>query len=334
MYTPKRISRDVAIKETGEDLVEEEEEEIKEIPSETNLYRFERKNFKAISWKDETTNELLHHTIDTIEQLTSNSGVLDTRIVTLLNDDIKTPGTHYIARQYKSLVSQIAILYDMEIFERILAPYIQQKYEEINKPVLIPGSIGSYIFGCYLENYGPENLSRFCTPICAASIRVPNRSGAALRCRQKVIWTDGGETPVFILIEDTLKDTHSAKVFIPWPDRQTNFLGLTQGAIQEIKSFDVDIVQIYGQLPENTYIVLMDITPIQKVPIVARIYMHRIEDLRTPDSFETMKEDDHDQNLKTKVLKETNESSITILFILGGFLLIFIIYLFARNKSR
>lgn len=275
IHSRKKIARTVvASSEPVEDGLENISEQENNQP-----ITFPKIEGNAIGWKDKTNDNLAKQTIDLIEQM-SAEGILNTRIVSLMNDDIKTPGAHYIARHFKMLLSQIAIIYEMDSFEQVIAPYIQQKYEELNSPSLIPGSVGSYIFGCYLSSYGENNLNRFCTPICAASIRIPNPTGSQLlRCRQKVIWTDGGETPVFILIEDTIENTHSAKVFLPWPSMDTKFLGLTQGAIQEIKDFDVDIVQIYGQLPDNTYLILMDITPIGKVPIVARIYITPIDEV-------------------------------------------------------
>lgn len=273
LHSRKKIVRATTVASVNTD---ENAPQPEEAPVVVNFPKIEG---KAVGWKDKTNDNLAKQTIDLIEQM-SSEGILNTRIVSLMNDDIKTPGAHFIARQFKTLISQIAIIYEMDSFEQVIAPYIQQKYEELESPSLIPGSVGSYIFGCYLSSYGDDNLNRFCTPICAASIRIPNPSGThLLRCRQKVIWTDGGETPVFILIEDTIENTHSAKVFLPWPSMDTKFLGLTQGAIQEIKDFDVDIVQIYGQLPDNTYMSLMDITPIGKVPVVARIYISTIEEV-------------------------------------------------------
>lgn len=276
---------------------------------------FARIEGNAIEWKTRTQDSLAKQTMDLVEQM-SSEGVLNTRIMNLVNDDLKTPGAHFIARQFKTLVSQIAIIYEMDSFEQAVAPYIHQKYEELGEPSLIPGSVGSYIFGCYLSNYGGETLNRFCTPICAASIRIPNPSGThLLRCRQKVIWTDGGETPVFILIEDTLENTHSAKVFLPWPSVDTIFLGLTQGAIQEIRDFDVGIVQIYGQLPSNQYVLLMDITPIAKVPVVPRIYLSPIEEIQTRNAQNVVSEH---QIVKLQTVQGVSDSSSTMLFILVG----------------
>lgn len=278
------------------------------------VVKFAKIDGRASGWKDKTNDTLAKQTIDLIEQM-SSEGILNTRIASLVNDEIKTPGAHFIARQFKTLISQIAIIYEMDSFEQVIAPYIQQKYEEINSPSLIPGSVGSYIFGCYLTSYGTESLNRFCTPICAASIRIPNPTGTQLlRCRQKVIWTDGGETPVFILIEDTIENTHSAKVFLPWPSQDTRFLGLTQGAIQEIKDFDVDIVQVYGQLPDNTYLTLLEITPIGKVPVVARIYISPIEEVISKNAVNLSQ----DNIVKLQSELKTNEPGSAALFLLVG----------------
>lgn len=309
LHSRKKIVRatTVATNPTEEDIIGQTEDA-------PVIVSFPKIDGKAVGWKDKTNDTLAKQTIDLIEQM-SSEGILNTRIVSLMNDDIKTPGAHFIARQFKTLISQIAIIYEMDSFEQVIAPYIQQKYEELDSPSLIPGSVGSYIFGCYLSSYGEDNLNRFCTPICAASIRIPNPSGThLLRCRQKVIWTDGGETPVFILIEDTIENTHSAKVFLPWPSMDTKFLGLTQGAIQEIKDFDVDIVQIYGQLPDNTYMMLMDITPIGKVPIVARIYITPIEEVIAKNARDVSQE--NIVKLQSAPLK-TSESSGALFLLVG-----------------
>jgi hypothetical protein len=276
--------------------------------------QFPKIDGKASGWKEKTNDTLAKQTIELIEQM-SSEGILNTRIASLVNDEIKTPGAHFIARQFKTLISQVAIIYEMDSFEQVIAPYIQQKYLELGSPSLIPGSVGSYIFGCYLSSYGNDKLNRFCTPICAASIRIPNPSGTQLlRCRQKVIWTDGGETPVFILIEDTIENTHSAKVFLPWPSQDTRFLGLTQGALQEIKDFDVDIIQVYGQLPDNTYLTLLEITPIGRVPVVARIYISPIEEVISRNAENVSK----DNIVKLQTPLKTGEPGSTALFLLVG----------------
>jgi len=208
---------------------------------------------------------------ETIRNLTANRELLNTRISVLNGEGMKTASILEIGGMYRSLVTQVAVMYETEDFQNVIAPFIEKRFEELGKPSLIPGTIGSYIFGCYLSEYGLSSLNKFCTPICAASIRVPNRGSVAMRCTEKVIWTDGGETPLFILVEEDPTNSTNGKVFIPWVGEASEFKGLTQGALDEIGSFGVDNVEIYGQLFNNRYIELLSFRSIKEIPVVERI---------------------------------------------------------------
>ena len=215
--------------------------------------------------------------IETIRNLTSNKDLLTTRLSTLNGEGLKTASIMEVAGMYRSLVSQVAVLYDTDDFQNIVAPYIQKRFEEIGSPSLTPGTIGSYIFGCYLSDYGLEHLSKFCTPICAASIRVPNRNRINMRCTEKVIWTDGGDTPVFILIDEDPNNSTNGKVFIPWVGDASSFVGLTQGAIDEIKSLGVESVEIFGQLFNNKYVQLLTKKNLSEISVVERIRLRSVD---------------------------------------------------------
>jgi len=215
--------------------------------------------------------------IETIRNLTSNRDLVMTRLTTLNGDGLKTASIMEIAGMYRSLVAQVAVLYDTDDFQSIIAPYIERRFKEIGSPSLTPGTIGSYIFGCYLSDYGMDALNKFCTPICAASIRVPNRDRISMRCTEKVIWTDGGDTPVFILIDEDPENSHNGKVFIPWVGDASAFVGLTQGAIDEIRSLGVENVEIYGQLFNNRYIQLQTRKPVTEIQVVERIRLRVID---------------------------------------------------------
>jgi len=215
--------------------------------------------------------------IETIRNLTSNKDLLTTRLAALNGEGLKTASIMEVAGMYRSLVSQVAVLYDTDDFQNIVAPYIQKRFEEIGSPSLTPGTIGSYIFGCYLSDYGLEHLSKFCTPICAASIRVPNRNRINMRCTEKVIWTDGGDTPVFILIDEDPNNSTNGKVFIPWVGDSSSFVGLTQGAIDEIKSLGVESVEIFGQLFNNKYIQLLAKKNLSEISVVERIRLRSVD---------------------------------------------------------
>lgn len=216
--------------------------------------------------------------IETIRNLTSNRDLLTTRISVLNNEGLKTASVMEIAGMYRSLVSQVAVLYDTDDFQNVIAPYISKRFEELGSPSLIPGTIGSYIFGCYLADYGlGESLSKFCTPICAASIRVPNRNRVNMRCTEKVIWTDGGDTPIFILIDEDPNNSQHGKVFIPWVGDASSFVGLTQGAVDEIRSLGVTSVEVYGQLFNNKYIQLMEKRTLSEIKIVERIRIRSVD---------------------------------------------------------
>lgn len=215
--------------------------------------------------------------IETIRNLSSNRDLLSTRISLLNGEGLKTASIMEIAGLYRSLVSQVAVLYDTDDFQNIVAPFIEKRFIELGSPSLTPGTIGSYIFGCYLSDYGMESLDKFCTPICAASIRVPNRNRVVMRCTEKVIWTDGGDTPIFILIDEDPNNSTRGKVFIPWVGSPATFKGLTQGAVDEIQSFGVDTVEIYGHLFNNKYIILMPLKELKTVPVVERIRIRYID---------------------------------------------------------
>lgn len=215
--------------------------------------------------------------IETIRNLTSNRDLVMTRLATLNGDGLKTASIMEVAGMYRSLVAQVAVLYDTDDFQNIIAPYIERRFKEIGSPSLTPGTIGSYIFGCYLAYYGLETLNKFCTPICAASIRVPNRDRVNMRCTEKVIWTDGGDTPVFVLIDEDPENSHNGKVFIPWVGDATTFTGLTQGAVDEIRSLGVENVEIYGQLFNNRYIQLLTRKALSDIDVVERIRLRAID---------------------------------------------------------
>jgi hypothetical protein len=215
--------------------------------------------------------------IETIRNLSSNRDLLNTRISLLNGEGLKTASIMEIAGMYRSLVSQVAVMYDTDDFQSIVAPFIEKRFIDLGSPSLTPGTIGSYIFGCYVNDYGMESLNKFCTPICAASIRVPNRNKMVMRCSEKVIWTDGGDTPVFILIDEDPANSDHGKVFIPWVGDKTGFKGLTQGAVDEIRSFGVEHVEIFGQLFNNKYILLMENIKLSSVPIVERIRIRFVD---------------------------------------------------------
>jgi hypothetical protein len=215
--------------------------------------------------------------IETIRNLTSNRDLVMTRISTLNGAGLKTASIMEIAGMYRSLVAQVAVLYDTDDFQTIIAPYIERRFKEIGSPSLTPGTIGSYIFGCYLSDYGMESLNKFCTPICAASIRIPNRERINMRCTEKVIWTDGGDTPVFILIDEDPENSHNGKVFIPWVGDSSTFVGLTQGALDEIRSLGVENIEIYGQLFNNRYLQLQARKNLSDIQVVERIRLRAVD---------------------------------------------------------
>lgn len=215
--------------------------------------------------------------MDTIRNLTANRELLNTRISVLNGEGMKTASILEVAGMFRSLTTQVAVMYETEEFQNVIAPFIEKRFEEIGKPSLIPGTIGSYIFGCYLSDYGLSSLNKFCTPICAASIRVPNPGSVSMRCTEKVIWTDGGETPIFILLEEDPVNSMNGKVFIPWVGEASEFKGLTQGALDEISSFGIENVEIFGQLFNNQYIQLLAFQPIRDIPIVERIRIRTID---------------------------------------------------------
>ena len=215
--------------------------------------------------------------MDTINNLTANRELLNTRLSVFNGDGLKTASILEIGGVFRSLVTQVAVMYETEDFEKKIAPFIEKRFEDLGKPSLVPGTIGSYIFGCYLTDYGLPDLNKFCTPICAASIRIPNKTEMSMRCMEKVIWTDGGDTPIFILVEDDPSNSSNGKVYIPWVGTAVGFKGLTQGAVDEISSMGVDHIEIYGQLHNNRYIELMKFTPVKNIPIVDRIRIRTIE---------------------------------------------------------
>jgi hypothetical protein len=215
--------------------------------------------------------------IETIRNLSSNRDLLNTRITLLNGEGLKTASIMEIAGLYRSLVSQVAVMYDTDDFQNIVAPFIEKRFLELGSPSLTPGTVGSYIFGCYLSDYGMESLDKFCTPVCAASIRVPNRNRVVMRCTERVIWTDGGDTPIFILIDEDPNNSTRGKVFIPWVGNASTFRGLTQGAIDEIRSFGVEIVEIYGHLFNNKYIMLLSSMELTKVQVVERIRIRHVD---------------------------------------------------------
>lgn len=220
---------------------------------------------------------LVDRLTDTIRNLTANRELLNTRISVLNGEGMKTASILELGGMYRSLVTQVAVMYETDDFQNIVAPFIEKRFEELGKPSLIPGTIGSYIFGCYLSDYGLSSLNKFCTPICAASIRVPNKNSMSMRCTEKVIWTDGGETPLFILVEDDPTTSTNGKVFIPWIGDASSFRGLTQGAIDEISSFGVENVEIFGQLFNNQYIELLSFRSVKEIAIVERIRIRPVD---------------------------------------------------------
>lgn len=224
------------------------------------------------------TRLLIDKLISNIQSLSSKTELMNTRLAVLGGNGMKTASIIEVGNIFRTLVSQVSVLYDTTEFKDVVAPYLTKRYNEIGTPALIPGTIGSYMFGCYLGDYGMDGqLSKFCTPVCAASIRQPNPNGSSMRCSEKVIWTDGGETPVFVLIEDDPSQSNRGKVFIPWIGTEASFQGLTQGAIDEIQSMGVDRIEIYGQLYNNKYIMLLKETQITDVPITERIKIKTID---------------------------------------------------------
>jgi hypothetical protein len=300
--------------------------------------------------------------IETIRNLSSNRDLLSTRISLLNGEGLKTASIMEIAGLYRSLVSQVAVMYDTDDFQNIVAPFIEKRFIELGSPSLTPGTIGSYIFGCYLSDYGMESLDKFCTPICAASIRVPNRNRVVMRCTEKVIWTDGGDTPIFILIDEDPNNSTRGKVFIPWVGAPNTFKGLTQGAVDEIQSFGVDTIEIYGHLFNNKYVTLMPLKELKSVPIVERIRIRYVDYVNSknggyvtdkcptavlPEGTNPDPSQENGDNIRVRNNTDNNDSddapmekkNTALFVILGLFLLILIIimiftYLHINDKGK
>lgn len=298
--------------------------------------------------------------IETIRNLTSNKDLLNTRISLLNGEGLRTASIMEIAGMYRSLVSQVAILYDTDDFQTTIAPFIENRFKELGSPSLTPGTIGSYIFGCYLSDYGLDELSKFCTPICAASIRYPNRERVNMRCREKVIWTDGGDTPVFILIDEDPSKSSDGKVFIPWVGSSSSFVGLTQGAIDEIRSMGIENIEVYGHLFNNKYIKLMDKRTILDFPVVERIRIRSIDFVNSKNGGENLdriknvnlpkdkgevshssSKTNKDESLNTKsdgsdTPMEKKNAAGTVLLIIGGVFLaiLFAAYYFHQGNRK
>jgi hypothetical protein len=291
--------------------------------------------------------------IETIRNLSSNRDLLNTRISLLNGEGLKTASIMEIAGMYRSLVSQVAVMYDTDDFQNIVAPFIEKRFVEMGSPSLTPGTLGSYIFGCYINDYGMDSLNKFCTPICAASIRVPNRNKMVMRCSEKVIWTDGGDTPVFILIDEDPSNSTHGKVFIPWVGTKESFRGLTQGAIDEIRSFGVEHVEIYGQLFNNKYILLMETALLTSVPVVERIRIRFVDYVNSknggvsldkcpktelsegnsPVSADKVKAERN--NTEEKVEKKNAAATLlVILLVFFALLLIGMVFVFKTNSSE
>lgn len=295
-----------------------------------------------------STRSLADRLIDGIQVLTSNRDLINTRLSVLTGEGLKTASIIEISNMYRTLVSQVAVLYETEEFQKHVAPFIEQRFRELGSPSLIPGTIGSYIFGCYLSDYGVDSLSRFCTPVCAASIRLPNPSRKSMRCTEKVIWTDGGETPVFIMIEDDPANSNQGKVFIPWIGDSSSFVGLTQGAIDEIRSMEVDIIEVYGQLFNNRYIELLSKRPVSDVKVVERIRIKPIEYVASKNggtNLDVIKAGEteqlpspkpaveNSQSLDKKSTLEPKEVESSIYILVGGAIAIAVVlYLIMRRK--
>lgn len=296
-----------------------------------------------------STRSLADRLIDGIQVLTSNRDLINTRLSILTGEGLKTASIIEISNLYRTLVSQVAVLYETEEFHKYVAPFIEQRFKELGSPSLIPGTIGSYIFGCYLSDYGIDSLSRFCTPVCAASIRLPNPSRKSMRCTEKVIWTDGGETPVFIMIEDDPVNSNQGKVFIPWIGDCSSFVGLTQGAIDEIRSMEIDIIEIYGQLFNNKYVELLSKRPITDVKIVERIRIKPIEYVASKNggaNLDIIKVGEQEQPLSPQPISEDQpptmdknstlepkEIQSSIYILIGGAIAIaLVLYLIMRRK--
>lgn len=307
-----------------------------------------------------TTRLLIDKLISNIHSLSSKSELMNTRLAVLGGNGMKTASIIEVGNIFRTLVSQVSVLYDTTEFKDLVAPYLTKRYAEIGTPALIPGTIGSYMFGCYLDDYGMDGqLSKFCTPVCAASIRQPNPTGGSMRCSEKVIWTDGGETPIFVLIEDDPSQSNRGKVFIPWIGSEANFHGLTQGAVDEIQSMGVDRIEIYGQLYNNKYIMLLKETPIGDVLVTERIKIKTIDfvaeknggyagetipsknqpDSPTPPEPEPVPEPSSSEKIGTRKSAEESmfrkfvlEQSHWIV-IFGGVLIFFIVLAIMRKRS-
>jgi len=173
-----------------------------------------------------------------IEQLSANANIPLSEL----------PQHPEIQRQFESVKLAIAMMYDTDIYSRLIT-----LLNEISLRVgpVRPGTIGAFLFGCFqtLRNGTPvervpSEIGLACSPLCIGS--APSiGSGGGNRCCPDQVWALDEHG---LLIRFSPADTRSRMAYLYVP---STFEQLTRDQINMLRSAGVNSVQLVREIDDG-----------------------------------------------------------------------------------
>lgn len=155
-----------------------------------------------------------------------------------------------------------------------------------DKMILEPNTIGSFLYGCRMGDPNIPLLSRYCTPICASSLRTrfsdDLQASQSKVCDSRVLWIDGMDNTYVTLSRKEGTDRIDALMFIAWRLTPLDFNGLPTSVIDKLREERIATLTIYALMGNMKFEVLMPRQDIDDVPVGNAIDLARYSTMTRP----------------------------------------------------
>jgi len=218
---------------------------------------------------DQTTKEVTTSQVST-NQINSNNKVVVSRLkLEPVDQAIKNLSQHPdikikdlsehkdLLKDYDLVKLTSSILYDTSHYQMLID--LISKYPKPSS--VIPGTIGAYLFGCFLSSYG-DLYNKTCAPVCNGSIQPPRQENHVNHCPYQIWMQQSNDGKSYVLINGS-STRKLAYIYIRLSNN-ASFDGLTQEEIDTMRQNGVEVAQVYTYNPEaeNKYTAITDVVPI------------------------------------------------------------------------
>lgn len=163
--------------------------------------------------------------------------------------DIKPSSPLYQSLEMVRLIS--SLLYDTNHYSLVIDVIKQQP-----KPkVIIPGTIGGFLFGCFLDNYGDVN-NHLCSSLCVDAI--PPKEQDKINFCPYQIWIQ--QDNMFVLLNPSNGQSNQMAYIYVNPD----FNGFTPADIEMFNKHGVSMAQV---LHANNNQSITGVIPLSELPV-------------------------------------------------------------------